>query len=67
MLLLAVPCVALVELAEIFAFFNDRRRARALAANPYPGLTAEEVVEFGLAEPAPPADAVDVAGGSQSD
>jgi sec-independent protein translocase protein TatC len=67
MLLLAVPCVALVELAEIFAFFNDRRRARALAANPYPGLTAEEVVEFGLAEPAPPADTVDVAGGSQSD
>jgi sec-independent protein translocase protein TatC len=67
MLLLAVPCVALVELAEIFAFFNDRRRARALAANPYPGLTAEEVVEYGLAEPAPPADAVDVAGGSQSD
>jgi sec-independent protein translocase protein TatC len=67
MLLLAVPCVALVDLAEIFAFFNDRRRARALAANPYPGLTAEEVVEFGLAEPAPPADAVDVAGGSQSD
>jgi sec-independent protein translocase protein TatC len=67
MLLLAVPCVALVELAEIFAFFNDRRRARALAANPYPGLTAEEVVEFGLAEPAPPADTVDVAGGGQSD
>ena len=67
MLLLAVPCVALVELAEVFSFFNDRRRARALAANPYPGLTAAEVVEFGLAEPAPPADAVDVAGGSQSD
>jgi sec-independent protein translocase protein TatC len=67
MLLLAVPCVALVELAEIFAFFNDRRRARALAANPYPGLTAAEVVEFGLAEPAPPADAAGVAGGSQPD
>jgi sec-independent protein translocase protein TatC len=62
MLLLAVPCVALVELAEVFSFFNDRRRARALAANPYPGLTAEEVAEFGLAEPAPDADPVDVTG-----
>jgi sec-independent protein translocase protein TatC len=67
MLLLAVPCVVLVELAEVFAFFNDRRRARALAANPYPGLTPDEVVEFGLAEPAPDADPVDVSGGSQSD
>jgi len=62
MLLLAVPCVALVELAEVFSFFNDRRRARALAANPYPGLTAEEVAEFGLAEPAPDTDPVDVTG-----
>jgi sec-independent protein translocase protein TatC len=43
MLLLAVPCVALVELAEVFAYFNDRRRARLLAADPYPGLTPEEV------------------------
>jgi sec-independent protein translocase protein TatC len=48
MLLLAVPCMALVELSEVFAFFNDRRRARALAANPFPGLTPEEVAEFGL-------------------
>src|SRR6202034_1413170 len=48
MLLLAVPCVALVEMAEVFAFFNDRRRARALAANPYPGLTPEEVIQYGL-------------------
>jgi sec-independent protein translocase protein TatC len=62
MLLLAVPCVALVEMAEIFTFVNDRRRARALAANPYPGLTPDEVVEFGLAESAP-----EVTGGSQSD
>ncbi|HEU5420649.1 MAG TPA: twin-arginine translocase subunit TatC [Streptosporangiaceae bacterium] len=42
MLLLAVPCVALVELAEVFAYFNDKRRARLLAADPYPGLTPEE-------------------------
>jgi sec-independent protein translocase protein TatC len=69
MLLLAVPCVALVELAEVFSFFNDRRRARALAANPYPGLTPDEVIAYGLAETpeTPEADPVDVAGGSQSD
>jgi sec-independent protein translocase protein TatC len=48
MLLLAVPCVILVELAEVFAYFNDKRRAKALAANPFPGLTQEEVKEFGL-------------------
>jgi sec-independent protein translocase protein TatC len=48
MLLLAIPCVALVELSEVFAFFNDKRRSRALAANPFPGLTPEEVKEFGL-------------------
>jgi sec-independent protein translocase protein TatC len=68
MLLLAVPCVALVEMAEVFAFFNDRRRARALAANPFPGLSPSEVAEFGLAE-AEPAAAVDAdaAGGGQSD
>ncbi len=28
MLLLAVPCVVLVELAEVFVWLNDRRRAR---------------------------------------
>jgi sec-independent protein translocase protein TatC len=69
MLLLAVPCVVLVELAEVFSFFNDRRRARALAANPYPGLTPDEVIAYGLAETpeTPEADPVDVAGGSQSD
>jgi sec-independent protein translocase protein TatC len=68
MLLLAVPCVVLVEAAEVFSFFNDRRRARALAANPFPGLSPSEVEEFGLAE-AEPGSAVDadVAGGSQSD
>src|ERR1700729_498204 len=68
MLLLAVPCVALVELAEVFAFFNDRRRARALAANPFPGLSASEVAAYGLASGEPDsAEPVDVTGGSQSD
>ena len=28
MLLLAVPCVVLIELAELFIWANDRRRAR---------------------------------------
>jgi sec-independent protein translocase protein TatC len=32
MLLLAVPCVVLVELAEVFVWLNDRRRARREAA-----------------------------------
>jgi sec-independent protein translocase protein TatC len=68
MLLLAVPCVVLVELAEVFSFFNDRRRARALAANPFPGLSPEEVAEFGLADPEAAIEPADViGGGSQSD
>ncbi len=46
MLLLAVPCVALVELAEVFALVNDRRRARLTTA--FPGLTEEEIAEYGL-------------------
>ena len=37
MLLLAIPCVILVELAELFVWLNDRRRARRDAA-----LLAEE-------------------------
>src|SRR5215467_7911760 len=32
MMLLAVPCVILVELAELFVWLNDRRRARREAA-----------------------------------
>jgi sec-independent protein translocase protein TatC len=32
MLLLAIPCVILVELAELFVWMNDRRRARREAA-----------------------------------
>jgi len=52
MLLLAVPCVALVELAEVFAYFNDKRRARLMAADPYPGLTPEEAAALDLGDTA---------------
>ena len=48
MLLLAVPCVLLVEAAEVFAWANDRRRARR--GTVYPGLSPEQVAEFGLGE-----------------
>jgi sec-independent protein translocase protein TatC len=46
MLLLAVPCVILVELAEVFAWANDRRRARHGVA--FPGLSPEEIAEYDL-------------------
>jgi sec-independent protein translocase protein TatC len=62
MLLLAVPCVALVELAEIFAWLNDRRRAKR--APSYPGLSPEEVAEFGLDEPVGEAALDDIEAGS---
>jgi sec-independent protein translocase protein TatC len=48
MLLLAVPCVLLVELAEVFAWANDRRKAKLATA--FPGLTAEEITQYGLDE-----------------
>jgi sec-independent protein translocase protein TatC len=48
MLLLAVPCVILVELAEVFAYFNERRKARRGAV--FPGLSPEEIAEYGLDE-----------------
>jgi sec-independent protein translocase protein TatC len=41
MLLLAVPCVILVELAEVFVWANDRRRARR--ASIYAGLDDDEI------------------------
>ena len=41
MLLLAVPCVVLVELAEVFAWLNDRRRARRPSM--YEGLADDEL------------------------
>ncbi len=46
MLLLAVPCVALVEAAELFAWANDRRKAKRGVL--YPGLSPDEVSEYGL-------------------
>jgi sec-independent protein translocase protein TatC len=46
MLLLAVPCVALVEGAELFAWVNDRRKARRGVL--YPGLSDNEIAEYGL-------------------
>jgi sec-independent protein translocase protein TatC len=46
MLLLAVPCVILVEAAEVFAWANDRRKARR--GTIYAGLSPEEVAEYGL-------------------
>jgi sec-independent protein translocase protein TatC len=46
MLLLAVPCVLLVEAAEVFAWVHDRRKARRGAV--YPGLTPDEIAEYGL-------------------
>lgn len=41
MLLLAVPCVILIELAELFVWANDRRRARRPSM--YAGLDDDEV------------------------
>jgi sec-independent protein translocase protein TatC len=56
MLLLAVPCVVLVEAAELFAWAHDRRKARRGAV--YTGLTPEEVAAYGLDEPS--RDGVDI-------
>jgi len=44
MLLLAVPCVALVEMAKVFAWAHDRRKARR--QGPYPGLSPEALAEL---------------------
>ena len=50
MLLLAVPCLVLVEIAEVIIWMNDRRRA----AQPgmYEGLSDDEVAPLGDDEPA---------------
>jgi len=50
MLLLALPCLVLVELSEVFAWAHDRRKGRneSLA---FPGLTPEQVAEYGLDQP----------------
>ncbi|HEY7144466.1 MAG TPA: twin-arginine translocase subunit TatC [Streptosporangiaceae bacterium] len=48
MLLLAVPCVALVEIAELLAWMNDRRRANR--DSPYPGISPDELMPLDLDE-----------------
>jgi sec-independent protein translocase protein TatC len=40
MLLLAVPCVVLIEVAELIIWTNDRRRARI--PSPYAGLSDDQ-------------------------
>lgn len=49
MLLLALPCVVLVELAELFAWANDRRLARRPPM--YPGLADDEVSPLDVDDP----------------
>jgi sec-independent protein translocase protein TatC len=46
MLLLAVPCVVLVEVAELIIWGLDRRRARR--PSPYAGLSDDEVSPLNL-------------------
>jgi sec-independent protein translocase protein TatC len=46
MLLLALPCVVLVELAEVFVWANDRRRARRPSM--YAGLADDEISPLGF-------------------
>jgi sec-independent protein translocase protein TatC len=50
MLLLAIPCLVLVEGAEVFAWAHDRRKARQGSLE-FPGLSHEEVAEYGLDRP----------------
>jgi len=52
MLIFGGLCVALVEVAEVFIFFNDKRRAR-LSPDPYEGLADDEL------SPLPPPERVD--------
>jgi sec-independent protein translocase protein TatC len=51
MLLLAIPCVVLVEGSEVFAWIHDRRKASRLGSLEYPGLSQEEVARYGLDRP----------------
>jgi sec-independent protein translocase protein TatC len=48
MLLLAVPCVVLVEVAEVVIWLNDRRRARI--PDPYAGLADDEPAPLELGD-----------------
>jgi sec-independent protein translocase protein TatC len=50
MLLLAIPCLVLVEASEVFDWAKDRRRSR-LGSLEFPGLSNEEVAEYGLDQP----------------
>jgi sec-independent protein translocase protein TatC len=50
MLLLAVPCLVFVEAAEVFAWIHDRRKSR-FGSLEFPGLSHEEVAEYGLDKP----------------
>jgi sec-independent protein translocase protein TatC len=51
MLLLAVPCVVLVEVAEVVIWLNDRRRARI--PDPYAGLSDDEVSPLEVSDSEP--------------
>ena len=50
MLLLGGLCVVLVEIAELFVYFNDKRRAR-LNPNPHAGLADDQLSSVETAEP----------------
>jgi sec-independent protein translocase protein TatC len=62
MLLLAVPCVVLVEASEVFIWVHDRRKARQGSLE-YPGLSQEEVAKYGLSNTL---DGVDASSGSKT-
>ena len=51
MLMLAVPCVVLVEVAEVVVWANDRRRARI--PDPYAGLADDEASPLEMSETVP--------------
>jgi sec-independent protein translocase protein TatC len=51
MLLLAIPIVVLVEVAEIIIWFNDRRRARI--PDPYEGVSDDEASPLEMSETGP--------------
>jgi sec-independent protein translocase protein TatC len=51
MLLLAIPIVVLVEVAEIIIWFNDRRRSRI--PDPYEGVSDDEASPLEMSETGP--------------
>ena len=63
MLLLAVPCVVLVEIAEVIVWANDRRRARI--PDPYADLADDEVAPLTVDDDAEAADRGDPATGQE--